>query len=118
MRPAIVLGCLLALALAACGGDDADPAARGEALFRGEGTCATCHGPNLEGTVMGPSLLDPRYDESVFPDDEIRAAVRNGVQPKNWDLGVMPALPHLDGADIDAIIAFVRSQQRAEGSAP
>lgn len=113
-----VLALTVAVALAACGRGGGDPVAKGDALFHGNGTCATCHGPNLEGTVMGPSLLDPRYDAAVLGDEQIRAAVRNGVRFKNWQAGVMPALPHLDDDDIDAIIAFVRSEQRSEGNAP
>lgn len=110
---------VVVLALAACGGGSSDdPVARGRALFRGEGTCATCHGADLQGTVMGPSLLDAEYDAAVFPDERIRTAVRDGVRTQRRGLGVMPALPHLDDEDIDHLTAFVRSAQRAEGSAP
>jgi mono/diheme cytochrome c family protein len=105
-----------AAALAACAGHGGggDPVATGDALFHGAGTCATCHGGDLQGTSMGPSLLESRYEADVLPDDAIRSAVREGVLTQSRGLGVMPALPHLDDGDIDAIIAFVRSRQ--EGS--
>jgi mono/diheme cytochrome c family protein len=105
-----------ALGLAACGGDgDGDPVARGDELFHGEAACATCHGPALQGTTMGPPLLHEIYRPDHHPDDAIRAAVRNGVQPHHWDFGPMPALTHLDGGDIDAVIAYVRAEQEAAG---
>ena len=102
--------------LAACGGGaSGDPAERGEALFRGEATCAVCHGPDLQGTPMGPSFLDQIYAPGHHPDDAFRAAVRNGVQPHHWTFGPMPALPHVSDDDVEDIIAFVRREQRAAG---
>lgn len=103
--------------LSACGGgsESGDPAERGAALFRGEATCAVCHGPDLQGTPMGPSFLDPIYAPDHHPDAAFLAAVRNGVQPHHWELGPMPALPHVDDDDVADIIAFVRREQRAAG---
>lgn len=109
---------LVAALLAACGGTTSvggDPVERGAALFRGEAVCATCHGADLEGTPMGPSFLDAIYAPGHHPDAAFHAAVRNGVQPHHWDFGPMPALAHLDERDIDAIIAFVRHEQRLAG---
>ena len=48
-------------------------------------------------------------------DDDIRAAVANGVTPKNWGFSGMPPFPQLDGDDVEALIAYVRSSQRAAG---
>ena len=115
---------LTVAALVACsGGDDGggggDPVAEGRRLFQGEATCSTCHGPDLEGTTMGPPLLDSIYALDHHPDAAIRAAVRNGVQPHHWDFGPMPALPHLDDDEIEAIIAYVRAEQEtAAGTGP
>jgi mono/diheme cytochrome c family protein len=115
LRGLATAGVVVALT-AACGGEPSgDPAERGAALFRGEGTCATCHGASLEGTPMGPSFLDPIYAPGHHPDAAFHAAVRNGVQPHHWAFGPMPALPHLDDGDVDDIIAFVRKEQRAAG---
>lgn len=112
---------MLAAALAACGGgsDAADtPAeliAEGERLYQGEATCATCHGPDLEGTPMGPPFLHEVYEPSHHPDASFYAAVKNGVQPHHWELGPMPPLTHLDDDDIEAIVAYVRSEQQQAG---
>ena len=108
--------------LVACGGGDdgdggGDPVAEGRRLFQGEATCSTCHGADLQGTTMGPALLDAIYAPDHHPDAAIRAAVRNGVQPHHWDLGPMPALTHLDDDEIEAIIAYVRAEQQAAGGA-
>ena len=64
---------------------------------------------------MGPPLLDQIYAPGHHPDAAIRAAVRNGVQPHHWPLGPMPALPHVGDDEIESIIAYVRSVQRANG---
>lgn len=117
-RRLVALGLALALLGACGGGDDAsgeDLAARGERLFQGEGTCATCHGSDLQGTTMGPPLLHELYEPGHHPDASFRAAIRNGVQPHHWDFGPMPQLTHLDDGDIEAIIAYVRQEQRAAG---
>lgn len=109
----------LVLGLSGCGdGEEAasgTAAERGEQLFQGEGTCATCHGADLGGTTMGPPLVHEIYEPGHHPDAAIRAAVRNGVQPHHWDFGPMPQLPHLGDEEIDAIIAYVRQEQRAAG---
>jgi mono/diheme cytochrome c family protein len=114
--PALVAMAVLAIA-AACGegGGGGDPVARGRALFEGEATCAVCHGPDLGGTPMGPPLVNELYNPRHHPDDAIRRAVRNGVQPHHWDFGPMPPLSHLGDDDIDALIAYIRSQQEANG---
>lgn len=113
------MAALLAVAtLIGCGGNGetaTDAADRGDALFHGKATCATCHGADLRGTSMGPPLLDAIYAPDHHPDEAFHAAVRNGVQPHHWQLGPMPALPHLDADDIDAVIAYVRREQRAQG---
>jgi mono/diheme cytochrome c family protein len=109
---------LAALVLSACGGGEAsteDLVARGNQLWNGEATCATCHGADLGGTSMGPPLLDEIYVPSHHPDEAIRNAVQAGVQPHHWQFGPMPPLTHLDDGDIDALIAYVRAEQRAAG---
>ena len=118
----LLAAAVVALVLVACGGEGSNEGlserelvAKGDRLFHGKGTCAVCHGANLGGTVMGPPLVDVRYAPSKLPDQAIHDAVRNGVQPKNWDLGPMLALPHVSDADIEAIVAYVRSVQREHG---
>jgi mono/diheme cytochrome c family protein len=105
------------------GGDDDGPAAstppariaRGEELF--QNNCATCHGPDLRGTFVGPPLLHEIYAPDQLGDDDIRAAVANGVTPTNWDFSGMPAFPNLDADDVAALTAYIRASQRAAGLA-
>jgi mono/diheme cytochrome c family protein len=114
-------GALLAsvtLLLTACGGGSGgstDPVARGDALFHGSGTCATCHGADLNGTSMGPSFLQALYAPSRLTDRAVHDAVANGMQPTNWSFGPMPALTHLDDDDVDAILAYIRQIQQQNG---
>lgn len=107
------------LVTVACGDDDSggggDLVARGDRLYHGEGTCQTCHGPDLRGTTMGPTFLDEIYAPGHHPDASFHAAVQDGVQPHHWDFGPMPALPHLSEDDVDAIVAYVRSVQEENG---
>ena len=88
---------------------------RGEELFTAN--CATCHGPDLRGTFVGPPLLHEIYAPDQLTDDDIRAAVANGVTPKNWSFSGMPAFPELERDDLEALIAYLRSSQRAAGLA-
>lgn len=88
-------------------------AAQGEELFRAN--CATCHGPDLRGTFAGPPLIHEIYAPDQLADDDIRAALANGVTPTNWGFSGMPAFPDLDRDDVEALIEYVRSSQRAAG---
>jgi mono/diheme cytochrome c family protein len=117
---AVVAVVVLVVVLA--GGDDKPAAstpearlAQGEDLF--QANCATCHGEDLLGTFVGPPLLHEIYAPDQLTDDDIRAAVANGVTPKTWDFSGMPAFPNLDPDDVEALIAYVRSSQRAAGLA-
>lgn len=70
-RPLAVAGSGLALLLVAHGARAQQPApaeadtsaitpamvAAGRALFHGKGTCFACHGQNLEGTQVAPTLI-------------------------------------------------------------
>ncbi len=113
----VVAAAAVIAVLAGDGGDSAPstPEAQGETLF--EAHCATCHGPELTGTFVGPPLLHEIYAPDRLADDDIRAAVANGVTPKNWDFSGMPAFPNLDTDDVEALITYIRSSQRAVGLA-
>jgi mono/diheme cytochrome c family protein len=117
VRPLLLAIAVVATVLVGCGGGSTSGTAaeRGAALFRGEGTCAICHGPDLEGTSMGPTFLDAIYAPDHHPDEAFHAAVRNGVPPHHWDFGPMPPLPHLDEDEVDDIIVFVRREQQTAG---
>ncbi len=115
---ALLLALTMLVAACAGGGDDVevDPsdgvAAAGEAVYAAN--CAACHGAELEGAPAGPPLLDPRYGPDELSDDAIVTAIREGVQPRLWDLGAMPPLD-LDAQEIADVIAYVREQQQAAG---
>lgn len=102
-----------------CGDDnDATPSDQttggdGQALF--EANCASCHGTDLGGTSTGPPFLSQIYEPNHHPDDSFRRAVAQGVQPHHWDFGAMPPVEGLDDSEVDAIIGYVRTVQRANG---
>ncbi len=67
--------------------------------------CSGCHGPNREGKPPTfPSLVDITKRMSQ---DEVRVKIKNGGEG-------MPALKHLSGDDINAIIAFLWNSDNAQ----
>lgn len=104
-----------AVTLAACASSDGEggAVAAGDQVFTDN--CAVCHGQDLKGSATGPPLLHDYYKPSHHPDDSFRSAVANGVQPHHWDFGPMPAFPNLSEDDTEAVIAYIRQQQRAAG---
>jgi len=109
---------LLLLIATACGGGGDERTAtelvkEGRTLY--ESSCAACHGMDLKGSDGGPSFLDPIYAPNHHPDEAFRSAAKNGVRQHHWNFGDMPAQPRFTDADIDAIIAYVRSEQREAG---
>lgn len=109
-----------ALLGAGCGGDggdtDASAGPDGAALYRQ--TCASCHGEDLRGTNRGPSHLSEVYEPGHHPDESFRAAIARGAPAHHWDFGDMPPVEGLDDDEIEAVIAYVREQQEAEGFEP
>ena len=120
---------VLSLFLGACsqGGDDNPEQARpsaedsggSELATQGKGlyeeTCGVCHGLDLKGTDAGPPFLSPIYAPDHHPDESFYAAVEQGVQPHHWDFGPMPPQPAMKREQVEAIIAYIRSQQEAAG---
>jgi mono/diheme cytochrome c family protein len=90
-----------------------DQRALGAQVFAG--SCATCHGPDLRGTFVGPPLLDPIYAPDHHDDGAIRAAIANGVEPHHWDFAAMPPIPVLVDEQVDAVIAHIRAVQVDHG---
>ena len=81
-----------------------------------DAVCAECHGPNAAGREgMGPPLVHDYYKPSHHADMAFVMAVQNGVRAHHWTFGDMPAQSGLTGADVKAIIAYVRAVQRANG---
>jgi mono/diheme cytochrome c family protein len=62
--------------------DSASPAAidAGRKIFHGQGTCITCHGSNLEGTPIAPTLMAHDWKDAKGGTYEaIVGVVTNGV---------------------------------------
>jgi mono/diheme cytochrome c family protein len=95
-----------------------DPAlvATGEPLY--QTNCAECHGSDLRGTDTGPSHLSVVYQPSHHADLAFMLAARNGVQQHHWPFGDMLPVPTLSDADLEAIVAYVRENQRISGFEP
>ncbi len=115
------------LLVAACGGDrenagigiavqDPDLVAAGDPLY--QATCALCHGIDLRGTDKGPSHLSVVYEPNHHADVSFVVAIRAGTRQHHWNFGNMASVEGLSDADITAIIAFVRENQRIEGFEP
>ena len=117
---AAALAALAAFA-AACGGGGGDgqggaprfSGLDGRALYAQ--ACAACHGAGLQGADRGPPFLDPIYRPGHHDDAAFLRAVRFGVRSHHWPFGDMPPVAGLTGAQIEAIVAFVRERQRAVG---
>ena len=113
-----------AMAAAACGGGDGSSdggdgpvdLAQGKKVYAA--ACAMCHGADLRGTSRGPSQLSKVYEPSHHADAAYRLAVRNGVRAHHWNFGNMPAVPGVKGADLEAVIAYIRSEQEKQGFEP
>ena len=126
-RASVMVGVVvMAAVLSACGskGSDSDSQssapltpeqliARGHTIF--QSTCAVCHGDNLSGTSMAPSMLQPAFAPGQTPDIAFANAIQRGVPQKRFTKGPMPAQPSVAAKDIPAVIAYVRSVQQANG---
>lgn len=114
MLPALVVGLLLAgCSSGDSSGSNGDSTEQGEAVY--QQSCASCHGSDLRGTDKGPSHLSQVYEPGHHPDAAFRSAIENGAQAHHWDFGDMAPVPGLNDDEINAVIAFIRHQQQAQG---
>lgn len=89
-------------------------AAAGEILFNDN--CATCHGTNAAGLEgAGPPLVHIIYEPNHHSDAAFHLAVQRGVRAHHWPFGDMPPVEGVGGEDVDKIVAYVRTLQRANG---
>ena len=95
-----------------------DPAvvAAGEPLY--QASCAECHGTDLRGTDLGPSHLSIVYQPNHHGDAAFVLAARNGVPQHHWPFGDMAPVAGLSDEDLNAIVAYVRENQRVSGFEP
>ena len=77
--------------------------------------CASCHGADLRGTDEGPSFIESIYRSSRHADAAFPLAVLRGVRSHHWGFGNMPPIGGLTDAQVEAIVEFVREQQRQAG---
>jgi mono/diheme cytochrome c family protein len=122
-----VIAAAVGVVLAGCGTSspgEGQPAAAtdpevievGADLYRA--SCAACHGADLRGTSNGPSHLSIVYEPNHHGDAAFQLAVQRGAPAHHWEFGNMPPIEGLSDNDVQAIIAFVRETQRAEGFEP
>lgn len=116
---------VISLLLAACGDgavgtdiplQDSRLVDEGEQLYAKN--CAECHGTDLRGTNKGPSHLSEVYEPNHHGDGAFVLAVQHGSRAHHWNFGDMPPIEGLKPEDVEAIVAYVREQQRLEGFEP
>ena len=85
------------------GQENATPLEAGALLYRKN--CTSCHGLERQGNPpVYPSLVNVGKD-----DDEIRSILRQGK-------GIMPAFPQFSSRDINALVAYLKSDARITSS--
>lgn len=120
-RPTAAGMVAMVLVLAACGGNGEAADLPTGAALRAQGAdvyanaCATCHGEELGGTTAGPPLLAELYAPGRLSDEAMAAAIVDGVPQQYWTFGPMPGVGGLSEADIAAVVAHVREEQRRAG---
>ncbi|MAS06876.1 MAG: cytochrome C [Ahrensia sp.] len=86
----------------------------GEALFNAN--CASCHGKNAAGQDgVAPPLVHVIYEPNHHGDAAFHIAAQRGVRAHHWHFGDMPPVEGVSDGEVDKIVAYVRSLQRANG---
>ncbi len=85
----------------------------GQDLFAGN--CSFCHGKQMQGTLMGPSLKHEIYQSDQFSDQAIYRAIKLGVRQRNWRFGSMPAKAYISPQKAAHIVAYIRESQQQSG---
>ncbi|PVB60691.1 c-type cytochrome [Labrenzia sp. 011] len=86
----------------------------GGALF--EENCAGCHGENAAGRDgFGPPLVHRIYEPGHHGDGAFHLAATRGVRAHHWPFGDMPPVENVSEPDVEKIVAYVRTLQRANG---
>lgn len=108
------LACAL-VALAAAPAHTAAPqdSAAGEAIFKGKGSCFTCHGPRATGTTLAPDLTDDAWVnfEARPSQEEVETLVREGVAKPVQHPAPMPPMggARLSDDEVSQVAAYVLS---------
>lgn len=105
---------------------DAEAVRRGERIATIVG-CTNCHGAELQGVVFYDEpniarITAPNLTKVVpeYSDAELARLLRHGVKRDGTAAWIMPSamFSHLSDADLEAVIAYVRSKPARDGVAP
>ncbi|MBN9668736.1 c-type cytochrome [Roseibium aggregatum] len=89
-------------------------ALQGQDLF--QKNCVACHGENASGrNGSGPPLVHKIYEPGHHADGSFFQAVARGVRAHHWPFGNMPPVENVTGREVEKIVAYVRTLQRANG---
>lgn len=94
---------------------DLDEAARlGEQAFNEN--CASCHGADATGQEgVAPPLVHKIYEPSHHGDQAFFLAAKQGVRAHHWRFGDMPPVEGITDPEIERIVTYIRTLQRANG---
>ena len=87
--------------------------AEGEKLFKGQGICQACHGPDGKGIPnLGANLVDDKWAHGDGSYQQILATIKSGVEPGKSTTGA--AMPPKGGSNLTedqlrAVAAYVWS---------
>lgn len=84
----------------------------GEKIFKGQGNCYTCHGPDAHGTQLAPNLTDSEWLHVSGPNvDELAKLITNGVPNPVSHPAPMPAMggATLTPEQVQAVAGYVAS---------
>ena len=111
----------LAILPAAARGQEPDPAA-GQALFKGEGACFSCHRADGKGTPLAPDLTDDAWlhFDARPTREQVEALIRTGVPRPVRHPAPMPAMggATLTDTEIADLAAYVLSLSAPDKAAP
>ena len=106
----VATGCLALAAVVANAEDNPGAGSAGAALY--EQSCIACHQADAIGKPgLAPSLTNPDF-LAIASDKFLRSTIRDGRVGTG-----MPPFAHLDGGDIDMIIAYLRDHSAAPNRA-
>lgn len=92
----------------------AGDAKTGEALFNDK--CASCHGADAAGQDgVAPPLVHIIYEPNHHGDASFHRAAQDGVRAHHWRFGDMPPVEGVSTSEVEMIVAYVRTLQRANG---
>ena len=78
--------------------------------------CAACHGRDAAGQEgVAPPLVHKIYEPSHHGDQAFHLAARQGVRAHHWRFGDMPPVEGISDSEIERIVTYIRTLQRANG---